>query len=428
MRTSADIENRLLFIYKDYNQNLLKRNRAVKNLYFFSVFHYIVSMTEENKSHTYESERPEEDSLRKMLEPKTDPVSMRIKRYLAMPDLSRTAGSPIHEIIERILSQPDFKGFDIIKTPEIVPTDVAFDLYGFAENHPARSPSDTYFLDKNNLLRPHTTVMWYYYLNQPEVKERMQKGEAVGFFSFGKVYRKDEIDRNHMNVFHQIDGGFLIPRSKKNITVEDLQKVLADIAKAVFGPDIKYRFNPDTFPYTDPSLEMEVEINGRWIEVLGCGIMTDSLIKNLGLDPEMWSNWAFGFGLERLAIISMDLPDIRLLWSEDPRVKKQLKLGQKFVEVSKYPPIVRDISFIVKNNFVPNDYFDFVREIAPGLIEQVELLDKYENAEKFGEGFLSYAYRVTYRSLDRTLTATEIDQIHKKLEIDTAKNFIAKIR
>ena len=376
----------------------------------------------------YEINSPEEEALRKSLEPKTDAHSLRLKRYLAMPDLSRTSSSPIYEIVQRILSQSSFKDFDTIKVPEIVRADVSFDLYGFGPDHPARSPSDTYFLDKDNLLRTHTTVMWYYYLAQSEVKARMEHNEAVGFFSFGKVYRKDEIDRNHMNVFHQMDGGFLVPKSKKVITIEDLKKVLADIAKAVFGPNIKYRFNPDTFPYTDPSLEMEVEIGGRWIEVLGCGIMTDSLIRNLGLDPEKWSNWAFGFGLERLAIISTDLPDIRLLWSDDERVKKQLKLGQKFVEVSKYPPIVRDISFVVKNDFIPNDYFDLVRETAPGLIEQVELLDKYENVEKFGSGKISYAFRITYRSLDRTLTSTEIDAVHKKIEDLTTKMYEAVIR
>lgn len=376
----------------------------------------------------YDIDLEEEKALLKKLEPRQDTEALRMKRYLSMPDLSRKENSPIHEIVERILAEPDFKNFDIVKSPEVVSTEVCFDLYNFAPDHPARSHSDTYFVDDKNILRPHTTVMWYYYLNQPEVKKRMEAGEAVGFFSFGKVYRKDEIDRNHMNVFHQMDGGFLIPKNKKIIGIDDLQKVLADIAKAIFGPDIKYRFNKDTFPYTDPSLEMEVEIGGRWIEVLGCGIMTDTIIKNLGLDPEKWSNWAFGFGLERLAIISMDLPDIRLLWSEDERVLKQLKLGQKFVEVSKYPPIVRDISFIVKNDFIPNDYFDFVREVAPGIIEQVELLDKYENAAKFGQDKLSYAYRITYRSLDRTLTTEEIDQIHKKIESETTRIFGGTIR
>ncbi len=376
----------------------------------------------------YDISRPEEKPLLDELEARKDTEAARMKRYFAMPDLSRTSGSPIAEIVQRILSQPDFKDFDIVKSPEVVPTDVSFDLYGFAPDHPARSHSDTYFINDNNLLRTHTTVMWYYYLQQPEIKKRMEKGEALGFFSFGKVYRKDEIDRNHMNVFHQMDGGFLIPKSKKVITLEDLQKVLSDIAKAVFGPNIKYRFNKDTFPYTDPSLEMEVEIGGRWIEVLGCGIMTDSLMKNLGVDPDKWSNWAFGFGLERLAIISMDIPDIRLLWSDDPRVTKQLKLGQKFVEVSKFPPIVRDISFVVKKSFIPNDYFDFVRELAPGIVEQVELLDKYENAQKFGADRISYAYRITYRSIEKTLTSEEIEKVHKNLEAETSKVFEATVR
>ena len=89
---------------------------------------------------------------------------------------------------------------------------------------------------------------------------------------------------------------------------------------------------------------------------------------------------------------------------------------------------MRDISFIVNNDFVPNDYFDFVRELAPGLVEQVELLDKYENAEKFGPDKISYAYRITYRSLERTLTSEEIDQVHKKLEGMTAKTFGATVR
>lgn len=376
----------------------------------------------------YEIKLDKESELLASLENKNDTESLRMKRYLSMPDLSRTEGSPIREIVNRILAIDDFKDFDIIKAPEVVPTDVTFDLYNFAPDHPARSKSDTYFFDDKYILRPHTTVMWYYYLTQEEIKKKIANKETLGFFSFGKVYRKDEIDRNHMNVFHQMDGGFLIPKSKKEITIEDLQTVLADIAKAVFGPDIKYRFNKDTFPYTDPSLEMEVEIGGRWVEVLGCGIMTDTIIKNLGLDPNEWSNWAFGFGLERLAIISMDLPDIRLLWSEDERVKKQLHLGQKFIEVSKFPPIARDISFIVPKTFVPNDYFDLVREVAGDLVEEISLMDKYENDAKFGNDKMSYAFHIIYRSIERTLESEEIDTLHKKVEEETTSKFNAVIR
>ncbi len=383
--------------------------------------------------------REEENKLRQYLESRQDPEAQRIKRFLEMPDLSRMDGNPLHEIVQRILAMPDYKNFDIIDVPEIVPADVSFDLFDFPEDHPARSKSDTYYVDDQNILRTHTTVMWNYYLNQEDVKNRMAEGKTVGSFSYGKVYRKDEIDRNHMNVFHQIDGWYLSPKDQELIGIPELEKVLADIAKAVFGPDIKYRFNSDTFPYTDPSLEMEVLIEGRpavaggsgearWVEVLGSGVVKGKVLENHGVDSTKWNGWAFGFGLERLAIISMDLPDIRLLWSEDERVKKQLKLGNKFKEVSKYPPITRDISFIVSKDFIPNNYFDLIRDIGGDLVEQVELLDKYENDEKFGPDKMSYTYRIVYRSNERTLQTEEIEPLQKEIHEQTIKQFGAEIR
>jgi len=196
----------------------------------------------------------------------------------------------------------------------------------------------------------------------------------------------------------------------------------------VFGPDVKYRLNKDTFPYTDPSLEMEVEVDGKWVEVLGCGVVKGSVLKKLGVNPDNYTGWAFGFGIERLAIVSMELPDIRLLWSTDERVTKQLHLGQKFVEVSKYPSVVRDISFIVPKTFAPNNYFDLVRDIAGNLVEEVALIDEYANDEKFGTDKKSYAYRVTYRSNDRTLTNEEVDVLHHTLEKKTAEEFGAIVR
>lgn len=370
----------------------------------------------------------EENRLKKELDKRTDFEAQRIRRYLSMPDLSRTPESPIAEIVKRILESPFFKGLDTIQTPEIVPASISFDLFDFPQDHPARSKSDTYYVDDQNILRTHTTVMWYYYLNDEGVKKCMAENQPVGCFSFGKVYRKDEIDRRHMNVFHQIDGWYLAPKSEKIITQTDLEDALGNIAKAVFGPEVKYRLNKDTFPYTDPSLEMEVDINGSWVEVVGCGVVKGSVLDKLGVDSKNYTGWAFGFGLERLAISSMELPDIRLLWSDDPRVTKQLKLGQKFVEVSKYPPITRDISFVVASNFVPNNYFDLIREIGGDLVEQVELLDKYENAEKFGAGKTSYTYRVVYRSPERTLKTEEVDPLQNRLYEETKKQYNAELR
>lgn len=374
--------------------------------------------------------RDEEKRLLAEMEKRSDFEALRIRRYLALPDLTRALESPLRELVERIRAIPDFKDYDVVDAPEVMGTDIVFDLFDFPVDHPARSRSDSYFVDDTHVLRTHTTVMWYYWLAQASVRARLAAGEATGALSWGKVYRKDEIDRKHMNVFHQIDGWYLAPKKEKVITIEDLKKVLADIAVAAFGPEVKYRFNPDTFPYTDPSLEMEIDKdgNGTWVEVLGAGVVKGSVLDNLGVDSSRWNGWAFGFGLERLAIISMELPDIRLLWSQDERVKKQLKLGRKFAEVSKYPPVVRDISFIVAKGFVPNNYFDLVRETAGDLVEQVELLDTYENEQKLGVGMASYTYRITYRSIDRTLTNEEVSALHTLLEKATAENFSAKIR
>lgn len=369
--------------------------------------------------------RDEEKEILKVLENRNDASAQRIKRYLSMPDLSRTEGSPLKEIVARASKVKSLEGFDVINIPEIVPTDILFDLFNMPEGHPARSPSDTYYIDDTHVLRTHDTVFWYYYLNHPEVKKRIANKETLGTICYGKVYRKDEIDSRHMNVFHQFGGLYIGPDDKTKITPEDLKNALSEIARAIFG-DVNFRFYDHTFPYTDPSFEMEAEINGQWIEMLGSGMARKTVLKNFGL--EGYHGWAFGFGLERLAIASMALPDIRLLWSDDPRVTKQLKLGQKYKEVSKYPPSVRDISFLVSKEFVPNNYFDLIRTVVGDtIVEEVKLLDKYEDEKKFKDK-VSYTYRIVYRSREKTLTSEEVDTLHKKLEEETRKEYGAEIR
>ncbi|MGC9598795.1 MAG: hypothetical protein ABSE18_00185 [Minisyncoccia bacterium] len=371
---------------------------------------------------------PEEKRLRAEIEKRSDAEAARMLRFMRMPDLSRTKGSPIYEIVRRIVALPDFKAFDVVQVPEIVPARESFDLFNFPPDHPARSRSDTYYVNDDYILRTHTTIMWYYWLGLSAVKEKIRQGKAVGALCYGKVYRKDEIDREHMNVFHQMDGWYLCRREEKEIGLEDLKAVLVTIAQAIYGPGIKYRFNKDTFPYTDPSLEMVIEVGGRWVEVLGSGVVQSKVLDNFGIDSRIWNGWAFGFGLERLAILSMQLPDIRLLWSADSRVTRQLRLGNAYKEVSKYPPVTRDISFVVGADFVPNNYFDVIRDIGGDLVEEVALLDKYENPEKFGAGKTSYTFRVVYRSNERTLTNAEVDVMHHALEKKTAGEFGGTVR
>lgn len=368
----------------------------------------------------------EEQKLLKGLEEKRDPESERLKRFLSMPDLSRTLGSPLNEIVNRTLKVKGLEEFGVIKIPEIISTEIFFDLFNFPPDHPSRSKSDTYYVDDNHVLRPHDTVFWYYYLNHPRIKEMIANKEPLGVICYGKVYRKDEIDRTHMNVFHQIGGLYLVPDDKMTATPEDLKRVLTEVAQNIFGKDTNFRFYDHTFPYTDPSFEMEAEVKGKWVEMLGSGMPKQSVMANFGLTG--YHGWAFGFGMERLAMMSMDLPDIRLLWSEDERVRKQLVLGNKYKEVSKFPPVIRDISFVVDKDFVPNDYFDAIRDIGGNLVEQVELIDKYDNAKKFGEGKLSFTFRITYRSLERTLTNDEVNALHAKLEGKTTSDFRAEIR
>ncbi len=372
-------------------------------------------------------ESTEEKQLKESLLTRADSEAERLKRFLNLPDLSRTEGSPLKEMVDRITSLPDFKDFDIVEVPEITPTDVAFDFFDFPADHPTRSKSDTYYVDDKNILRTQTTVVWYYYLKSERAKEKMRNKESIGLFCHGKVYRKDEIDRTHMNVFHQIDGLYLVPKSEREIGLEDLQDVEKKIVKAIFG-DVEFRFAEETFPYTHPSTEIEVKKGNDWIEILGSGVVKPSVLEKLGVDSSVYNGWAFGSGIERWAMISLELPDIRLLWSDDERVRSQLKLGNKYKEVSKFPPVVRDISFVVPKTFIPNDYFDLIREVGEEMVENVELLDKYENAEKFGEDKISYTFRITYRHLDKTLTNEEVNAVHAELENRTEKEFGATIR
>ncbi len=367
----------------------------------------------------------EDEKLVQAVQSNLTPDGRRMKRFLDMPDLSRTPGNPLAEIVDRTRKVKGLEKFDVIQIPEIISTHILFDLFNMPPGHPARSRSDTYYIDDEHVLRTHDTVFWYYYLQHPTIKKRMDKGESFGTLCYGKVYRKDEIDRRHMNVFHQIGGLFLAPDGKRTITPDDLKDVLSNIARSIFGNDVKFRFYEHTFPYTDPSFEMEAEINGQWIEMLGSGLARKSVLANFGVTG--YHGWAFGFGMERLAMASMELPDIRLLWSDDERVKQQLKLGHPFKEVSKYPPITRDISFVVPKSFVPNNYFDLIRDLGGNLIEEVKLLDTYTDPAKFGDK-ISYTYHIVYRSNERTLTSEEVDVIQKNIYEQTKQQFNAEIR
>ncbi len=379
----------------------------------------------------YAASLGEQERIIQDLASRLDPDAERLQRYLALPDLTRLEGNPVYGITDRIINLPTLKGFDVIDTPEIIPAEVVFDLFNFPKDHPARSRSDTYYADATNILRPHTSLMWKYYLDIQEVQEKLKKNGSVGAICYGTVYRRDEIDWQHSNVLHHIDGLFVCKKEVSILQQSDLETILWEVAQSLFGQEIVGRFNVEHYPYTDPSLEMEIAWDDKWVEILGAGIVHPEVMRNLGLDPAVYNGWAFGFGADRLAMIKMKIPDIRLLRSTDERVLRQFKgIDSLFQPVSKYPSVIRDISFLVdKKSFNLNRYYEIAREVIGGeYIEEVKLLDTYQDEQKFGKDMVSYTFRITYRHLDRTLTNEEVNVMHEALRQRTVSEFSAVLR
>jgi len=370
-----------------------------------------------------------ENVLLKDLEKRNDIKAERIKRLLKLPDLTKKKNSPVKFLADQLKNLPRFNDFDLVDFPRIVTVEENFDLLNAPANHPSRKETDTYFLDEKHLLRTETTVMWPYYLRNKEILEELEKQGQVGALSAGIVFRKDEIDRNHFPAFHQIDGLYVCRKDQKVITLEDLKNVEIDIAKSVFGENVECKFLVDSFPFTDPSVEMDIRLAGEWIEVVGSGLVHRQVLKNFGLDPEIYNGWAFGFGIDRLAMVKMRIPDIRILWSDDPKITSQFKnINSRYKEVSKYPETSRDISFVIDKNKNLNNYYEIVRDFSENLIEEVKLVDSYENEEKFGKDKKSYTFRIVYRSPERTLTNKEINKIQEKIRERTKQDINAVLR
>ncbi len=380
------------------------------------------------KRHIISINDPMEKEALGLLEKRTDFKALRMKKLLALPDLSKKENSPVKILFDRITGLPRFKDFDLVDFPRIVTVEQDFDLLNTPKDHPSRRETDTYYVNDEYLLRTQMTAFWSFYLKDKEVLKRLETEGQIQALAPGIVFRKDEIDRHHFPAFHQIDGLLICKKEKKIITQNDLKEVQAELAKGIFGPSIEYKFLDDNFPYTIESLEMDIMFNGNWLEVNGAGLVNPVVLNKFGLDPEVYNGWAFGFG-ERLAMIKMGIPDIRILWSDDPRITKQFTdIDSKYKEVSKYPPVVRDISFIVNKDVQLNNYYEIVREYAGNLIEEVKLLDTYKDDKKFGADKVSHTFRITYRSPERTLTNEEVNAIQDKIRDKTAQELKAVLR
>ncbi|CAG9813276.1 unnamed protein product [Phaedon cochleariae] len=270
------------------------------------------------------------------------------------------------------------------------------------------------------------------------------------FLMIGDVYRRDEIDRTHYPVFHQVDVVRLKTREEIFINNEnlhifeegnntsftgdqekqshhtleavklmeyELKGTLVELAKCLFGEDVKYQWVDAYFPFTLPSWELEIFHDNDWMELLGCGIMHQKILSNVGVTDKI--GWAFGLGLERIAMCLYKIPDIRLFWSKDSGFLNQFNTEDVnkniiYVPISQYPQCVNDISFWLPNSqFSCNDFYDLARSLGGDLIEQVQLIDTFTHPTTQK---VSHCYRITYRHMERTLTQAEVNVINKSIE------------
>lgn len=214
-------------------------------------------------------------------------------------------------------------GYEVVEGPE-----AEFDLYNFErlnipKNHPARDEQDTFYINESIVLRSQTSPV--------QIRTMEQGRLPIRIIAPGRVFRSDEVDATHSPSFHQIEGLVI----DKNITFADLKGTLAEFARELFGQETKVKFRPHHFPFTEPSAEVDVTCfkcggegcrfckGSGWIEILGCGMVHPSVLKMSGIDPEQYSGFAFGMGLERIALLKYEIDDMRLLYENDIRFLKQ---------------------------------------------------------------------------------------------------------
>ncbi len=298
----------------------------------------------------------------------------------------------------------DFKFFEGIE-PSVSITD-NFDHLRIPKTHPSRQPSDTYYLDDKTVLRTHTTCHLVSLL----------KAGYTRYLVCGDVYRKDAIDATHFPVFHQIDGFKILPQgTKTEDAILDLKETLAGLIETLF-PGCIYRFAADEFPFTTSSIEAEVQLinadgTSKWLEVLGGGVVHPEIMETVGQKGRV--AWAFGVGLERLAMRLFNIQDIRYFWSNDSRFLDQFKSGEivEFKPYSKFPECKKDVSMFISDIFTYNDMCEIAREEGGEIVENISLIDEFTNKE----GKTSHAYRIIYRSNERTLTDDEVNNVHKNI-------------
>ncbi|XP_005092108.1 phenylalanine--tRNA ligase, mitochondrial [Aplysia californica] len=364
---------------------------------------------------------------------------------------------PLHLIYKRIESffhksylrrgNPIFSAYSNLSP--VVTHEQNFDSLLVPQNHVSRLPSDTYYINSEYMLRAHTSA---------HQRDLVRSG-LDAFIVAGDVYRRDAIDATHYPVFHQMEGVRLFSDFElfnkvsdlsgvslfedgrrdntrqethsletSKLVEHDLKVCLEALMRCLFGEDLNMRWVDAYFPFTHPSWELEIYHQEEWVEMLGCGVMEQKLLDSAGATNKV--GWAFGLGLERLAMKLFSIPDIRLFWSTDSGFLHQFE-GKDFNDsiiykpVSKYPQCVNDISFWIPEEFSPNDFYDLVRSVGGDLVEQVSLVDEFLHPKKKR---MSHCYRIVYRHMEKTLTQEEVNEVHQEIENLSAQNLGVEVR
>ena len=230
---------------------------------------------------------------------------------------------PLNTVLDDMINIFQSMGFDVVDGPEVETDHYNFECLNVSADHPARDMQDTFYLAENLLLRTQTSAA--------QIRTMENRKPPIRVICPGRVFRADEVDATHSPVFHQIEGLVV----DKGVTMCDLKGVLEEFAHEIYGSDTKVKFRPSFFPFTEPSVEVDVtcsECGGKgcrvckgsgWIEILGAGMVHPNVLRSCGIDPEEYSGFAFGIGLDRLTTTRYKISDIRLLFENDKRFLDQ---------------------------------------------------------------------------------------------------------
>lgn len=232
---------------------------------------------------------------------------------------------PTTRVLDQVVSCFAGMGFEVVEGPDIELDHYNFELLNIPKNHPARDAQDTFYIDDNIVLRTHTSPV--------QARAMLTRKPPIRIICPGRCFRADEVDATHSPVFHQIEGLAI----DRDVTMADLRGTLAAFARALYGEDIKTRFRPSFFPFTEPSTEVDLTCivcrgkgcrvckNSGWVEVLGAGMVNPRVLDACGIDSTIYSGFAFGIGLERITTMRYSIGDMRLLFEGDERFLRQFR-------------------------------------------------------------------------------------------------------